>query len=73
MNFVIESSLNKFIIKNMRKIFILFVLVFALAETANSQNLIQSNFTGVMDPSGVYFYTMRTDDYAETKKMILIK
>ena len=48
MNFVIESSLNKFIIKNMGKTFILFVLVFALAETANSQNLIQSNFTGVM-------------------------
>ena len=24
-------------------------------------------------PSGVYFYTMRTESYAETKKMILIK
>jgi len=48
-----------------------------LIETLVSQNLTtgeyEVNFNGMNLSSGIYFYTLKTDKFSETKKMILVK
>jgi len=33
----------------------------------------QVEWDGTNYPSGIYFYTLKSSDYSETKKMILLK
>lgn len=44
-----------------------------LANEKKSIGAYQYVFNAVNIPSGVYFYTLQSDDYTETKKMILLK
>ncbi|MBK8984203.1 MAG: T9SS type A sorting domain-containing protein [Ignavibacteria bacterium] len=44
-----------------------------LANEKKSTGTYQYVFNAVNIPSGVYFYTLQSDDYIETKKMLLIK
>ena len=47
------------------------------AATLVNEKLSPSTYEVVFDgtnyPSGVYFYTLRTSDFVDTKKMILVK
>jgi photosystem II stability/assembly factor-like uncharacterized protein len=44
-----------------------------LVNEKKSSGYYESEFKAENIPSGVYFYTLRTDDFTDTKKMILIK
>jgi|WetSurMetagenome_2_1015567.scaffolds.fasta_scaffold05152_6 photosystem II stability/assembly factor-like uncharacterized protein len=47
--------------------------VATLVNEKQSQGVYEVTFDGSMYPSGVYFYRLETENYSETKKMLLIK